>query len=125
MHVLISRILIICVWVSHTKMWLVGVHIVCVYAWTCIFYRLRVCMCVCAKGMCVKRPVPEGSRQSKGVNSLSMAKIHRSPVVNQPTHLEQRRGQLFLYSSYFGLFQTNQRKSFSCPTLIPVDHQPS
>lgn len=103
------------VYISYVSMHGPAYFIDCVY----------VCMCVCAKGMCVKRPVPEGSRQSKGVNSSSMAKIHRSPVVNQPTDLELRRGQLFLYSSFFGPFQPDQRKSFCCPTVIPVDHQPS
>lgn len=56
------------------------------WGWTChmclsvdLRIWLTVCMCVCAKGTCVWKAVPEGSRQSKGVNSWSMARIHRSP----------------------------------------------
>lgn len=38
------------------------------------------CVYVCTKGMCVWKAVPEGSRQSKGVNSLSMERIYRSLI---------------------------------------------
>lgn len=53
------------------------------------FYGLRVRVRV------HKAEVPEGSRQSKGVNSSLMVGIQQSPVVSLPTHLEPMTEQLF------------------------------
>lgn len=94
------------------------------------------CMCVCAKGMCVWKAVPEGSRQSKGVNSSSMARIHRSP--SSISRLTWNWGEddthCCCYSCFnlnsissFCSFVLNQLKeviSFSNLSLIPVYHPP-
>lgn len=61
------------VWVSHAKMDLAGAHMVCVYD----LHVLLICLFVFAlRELCVKGPVPEGSRQSRGASSSSMTKIH-------------------------------------------------
>ncbi len=94
-------------------------------------------MCVRARGMCVWKAVPEGSRQSKGVNSSSMARIHRSPSsISRLTWNWGEEDRHCCYSSCFNLFFSippfcsfvlNQSKeviSFSSLSLIPVYHQP-
>lgn len=48
-------------------------------------------VCVCVH----KAAVPEGSRQSKGVNSSLMVGIQQSPVVSLPTRLEPMTERLF------------------------------
>lgn len=83
---------------------------------------LIACMHVRVKGMCVWKTVPEGSRQSKGVNSSSMGKIRRSLVFNQSTHLELSRGGqtlllLFLLLSFFCLIRL-----FCCLKRIKGSH---
>lgn len=49
--VLIRRVQIVCVWASHTQMWLVGEHTICVCAWTRASDWL--CACVFAPRECV------------------------------------------------------------------------
>lgn len=50
---------------------------VCAYLLMCIWQT------ACAWNGEFKRPVPEGIRTSRGLNSSSMTKIHQSSVVNQ------------------------------------------
>lgn len=68
-------------------------------------------MCVCAQGMCDwnRKAVPEGSRQSKGVNSFSMARIHRS--LSSISRLTWNWEQADTHCYYFLLL------SFSIPSV--------